>query len=97
MPWYLRGIAIILEFDRNSEGWINLSFGVCRSGEGSRVESKDGIGLDSTGEDSLTLDITFAMRDLVLMTEEECVYEMLKEFYLLHHSLVCKTTSSSHV
>ena len=32
---------------------------------------KDARGLDSTGEDSSTLDITFAWRDLVLMMEEE--------------------------
>ena len=39
-------------------------------GEGSRVESKDGIGLDSTNEDSSTLDMTFAWRVIFLMTEE---------------------------
>ena len=29
--------------------------------------------MDSTSEDSLTLDVTFAWRDLVLMTQEECL------------------------
>ena len=44
----------------NSKGWINVSFGVRGLGEGSRVESEDGIGLDLTSEDSSTLDVTFA-------------------------------------
>ena len=56
----------------NSKGWINVSFGVRGLGEGSRVESEDGIGLDLTSEDSSTLDVTFAWRDLVLMMKEEC-------------------------
>ena len=37
-------------------------------GEGSRVESKDGIVLDSTHEDSSTLDMASTWRALFLMT-----------------------------
>ena len=44
----------------NFEGWITLSFGVRGLGEVLWAKSKDGIGFDSTGEDSSTLDVTFA-------------------------------------
>ena len=57
----------------NSEWWIILSFDVHGSGEGSRVEPSDGMCLVSTDEDSSTLDMTFAWRGLVLMTEEVCL------------------------
>ena len=36
------------------------------------MKSKDGTFLDLTDEDSSTLDVTFAWRDLVLMMKEEC-------------------------
>jgi hypothetical protein len=74
MPREFWGIAIILEFDRNSKGWITCSFGVRGSAEGWWVKSKDGMGLDSTNEDSSTLDMTLPWRGLVIMTKEVCLF-----------------------
>jgi hypothetical protein len=58
-------------------------------GEGSWVKSKDGTCLDVTGEDISTLDITFAWRDLVLMTEEECLCKKWSRNYTCSVIVLC--------
>jgi hypothetical protein len=61
-----------LNFIGNSEGWITLSFSVHGLGKGSLVKSRDGMGLDSTDEDSSTLDITLPGRVWILW-RKKCV------------------------